>query len=70
MTLAELKRLKRKLPKRWRKTLKERTGLSYATIDRTFLNRFPNQLVIDQAVDLAVEHQTEQRRKRELVKSL
>lgn len=70
MTLAELKRLKSKLPKRWRKELQKRTGLSFPTIDRTFLNKHPNQLVIDEAINLAREYQDELARKRELINSL
>jgi hypothetical protein len=70
MTKADLKRLKKKLPPRWRKTIHERTGLSYASIDKVAIGKFYNAVIIDAMIELADEYQVQMTSQSERIKQI
>lgn len=70
MTKADLKRLKKKLPPRWRKTIHERTGLSYASIDKVAIGKFYNSEIVDAMIELANEYQVKLSTQSEQIKQI
>lgn len=70
MTGTELKKLKAKLPRGYRKTLREETKFSFATIDLVLKGNHYNQKIIDAAICLAQKHQQSLKEKSEKISSL
>jgi hypothetical protein len=70
MTKADLKRLKKKLPPRWRKAVHEKTGATYASIDKVSIGKFYNKEIIDAMIGQAQEYQDELKTRSEQIKAI
>jgi hypothetical protein len=71
MKTKELDKLKKKLPKKWRLLLWTRLNkYSISTINQVLRGDFNNTEIIDAAIQLAEEHQTELKSRSEKISGL
>lgn len=70
MTLNDLKKLKSKLPKNGVKIICERTGYSKTYVNYVLNGKRSQKLIIDTAIEIAIQFKTEESMKKELIKKL
>lgn len=70
MTKNELKKLRSKLPKNGIKLICEKTGFSRSYVNYVLNGERSQQLIIDKAIEIAIEHKNGLDLKSDLIKTL
>jgi 23S rRNA A2030 N6-methylase RlmJ len=70
MTQTALKKLRKKLPKKGSATISEKTGFSLTHVNMVLAGTRNNQTIIDCAIEVAADYQTELEETEKTIKAL